>query len=88
MARPSDLTNSGLAPNIPEPYHRLIVKYALAICLAKDKKFATADRYMAQYEQDVARMQYRMRNFDGKHKMKMAPYTREHKRRNLSSYDD
>jgi len=88
VARPSDLTNSGLAPNIPEPYHRLIIKYALGMCLAKDKKFATADRYMAQYEAELARMQYRMRNYDGKSKLKMVPYTQEHKRRHLSSYDD
>lgn len=87
VARPSDLTNSGLNPTIPEPYHRLIVKYALAMSLVKDKKFKTADRYMAQYEADLARMQYRLRNFDGKSKLKMVPYDREHKRRHLSSYD-
>jgi hypothetical protein len=53
----------------------------------KDKKFSTADRYMAQYEAELARMQYRMKNFDRKNKLKMVPYTREHKRRHLSSYD-
>jgi hypothetical protein len=88
VPRPADLTNEGLDPNIPEMYHRLIVKYALAVCLQKDKKFNTSDRYMAQYEQELARMQYRMKNFDQKHKMKMVPFSRQHKRRNMASYDD
>jgi len=85
LQRPTKLEPGGSNPVIPEPYHRLIVLYALWRCLQKDVKNKTGDRYKAEYEQQLMQMQHDLRNWDRKTKPKMLPYTREHKRRSMGT---
>lgn len=88
VQRPTNLTISTNNPNIPEPYHRLIIQFALYRCLQKDVKNETADRYHRQYLNDLERMRYDLNNWDKKRKLKMVPYDREHRQRNVAHNDN
>lgn len=86
VKRPTDLTTAANDPNIPEPYHRVIVLYALWRSLQKDVKNETADRYFQLYEREAEKMVHDMRNWDGKRRLRMRPYNTDQRDR-YPAYD-
>lgn len=88
LKRPTNLTTSSTNPNIPEPYHRLIVQYALYRCLQKDAKTDTADRYYSQYLREVEMMRGDLNSWDRKRRLRLVPYDRDHRQRSLAHHDD
>lgn len=86
VKRPLPLTTISNNPVIPEPYQRLIVKYAMYNVLIKDVKTDTLTLWQREYEQGVNRMAEEIRNFDKRKAKTMVPYGNEHRGKSMKAY--